>query len=217
MMQLRNVLFDFDGTLANTLPLTIFAVQSVFKQFDGQTLSTDGVVAMFGPPEDKMIEKNLKNRAAVSDAIEQYFELYEKEHEHYVEKNHEIFNMLHMLKEQGIKIGLITGKARRSFIISENKLGFNHLFDSVITGDEVSVPKPDPEGIKRTLEKFGADPQQTIYIGDANGDILAGKAAGIHTAAVQWLEMSQSDSYPAKPEFYWTQIGQFVDFFKKVY
>jgi phosphoglycolate phosphatase/pyrophosphatase PpaX len=213
-MQLRNVLFDFDGTLANTLPLTVHAMQILFKKYDGRTIDHDGIVSMFGPPEEGMIAKNLENKAAIPEATELYFEVYEKEHERFVEKNAEIFNLLHLLKEQGMKIGLITGKARRSYIISEEKLGFQGMFDSVITGDDVALPKPDPEGIKRTLEKFNADLSASIYVGDANGDTLAGKAAGIHTAAVQWLEVSQSDSFPANPEFYWTKVSQFVDLLK---
>ncbi|MCQ2009117.1 MAG: HAD-IA family hydrolase [Sporolactobacillus sp.] len=213
-MELRNVLFDFDGTLANTLPLTVYAMQKVFKNYDGQSYDAHEIVAMFGPPEEGMIKKNLKNQSAAAEAIELYFNLYEKEHENYVKKNAEIFDMLHLLKDKGIRIGLITGKARRSYIISEEKLGFKGIFDSVITGDDVMNPKPDPEGIKQTLIKFEADPAKSIYIGDANGDTLAGKAAGIHTAAVQWLEMSQSDTYPANPEFYWTKVSQFVNLLK---
>ncbi|MCO7125729.1 HAD-IA family hydrolase [Sporolactobacillus shoreicorticis] len=213
-MELQNVLFDFDGTLANTLPLTIFAMQKVFKKYDGQSYDGHEIVSMFGPPEEEMVRKNLKNQSAALDAVDLYFILYEEEHDRYVEKNAEIFNMLGLLKDMGIRIGLITGKARRSFLISEEKLGFKDIFDSVITGNDVVNPKPDPEGIKQTLIKFEADPAKSIYIGDANGDILAGKAAGIHTAAVQWLEMSQSDSYPANPEFYWTKVSQFVELLK---
>ncbi|WP_028983089.1 HAD family hydrolase [Sporolactobacillus terrae] len=209
-MRLHNVLFDFDGTLANTLPLTVHAMKKVFKRFDSRTVTTDEVIAMFGPPEEKMISMNLTNQADVAEAVEFYFVIYEKQHDAYVEKNLEIFKLLHLLRDRNINIGLITGKARRSYLISEKKLGFGGKFDSIITGDDVSVAKPDPEGINRTLKKFDALPEESIYIGDANGDTLAGKAAGIHTAAVQWLEMAQSSEFPAKPEFYWTKVEQFI-------
>lgn len=213
-MQLRNVLFDFDGTLANTLPLTVHAMQIVFKKYEGRTFDHDGIVSMFGPPEEGMIADNFSNKESITEATELYFELYEKEHYNFVEKNEEIIDLLHLLKDQGMKIGVITGKARRSYLISEEKLGFKGLFDSVITGDEVARPKPDPEGIKRTLEKFEADLDASIYVGDANGDTLAGKAAGIHTAAVQWLPVSQSSAFPANPEFYWKKVSQFAELLK---
>ncbi|MCO7176216.1 HAD family hydrolase [Sporolactobacillus kofuensis] len=213
-MKFRNVLFDFDGTLANTLPLTIHAMQIVFEKYEGRILNHEEIVAMFGPTEEGMIANNFMNKAKVPEAIELYFELYEKDHAEFVEQNDEIVALLKFLKEQGKKIGLITGKAHRAYLISEEKLGFKGVFDSIITGDDVSNPKPDPEGINRTLTKFEADLDSSIYIGDANGDIIAGKAAGIHTAAVQWLPVSQSNSFPAHPDFYWTKISQFTDLLK---
>lgn len=210
-MKFRTVLFDFDGTLANTLPLTIYGMQKIFEKFDGRSLSDEGIVAMFGPPENGMIAENFRHKENIQAAIDLYYQIYENEHHHFVENNADILNLLRELKERRITIGVITGKSRRAYRLSEKALGFEGFFESVITGDDVSRPKPDPEGIKRTLKKFEASPETSIYIGDSNTDILAGKAAGIQTAAVQWLPVSQSGSFPAKPDYYWTKVNDFID------
>lgn len=48
---IKAVLFDFDGTLANTLPICYYAFQNVFKKYDNRELSTNEISAMFGPSE----------------------------------------------------------------------------------------------------------------------------------------------------------------------
>ncbi|GGL48470.1 HAD family hydrolase [Sporolactobacillus putidus] len=213
-MKFRTVLFDFDGTLANTLPLTIYGMQEAFQKFDGRLFDKEGIVMMFGPTEDGMIAKNFRHRENIQEAIDFYYQFYENRHHDYVEDNADILKLLRELKEYDVKIGVITGKSRRAYLLSEKALGFEGLFESVITGDDVSRPKPDPEGIIKTLKKFGAAPESSIYIGDSNNDILAGKAAGIQTAAVQWLPVSQSNSFPAKPDYYWTKVHEFMDWLK---
>lgn len=73
---MKTVIFDFDGTLANTLPLCFAAFREVFQQFDDITYTDDDIVAMFGPPEEEMLTMHLRSTAS-SEAIERYFALYE--------------------------------------------------------------------------------------------------------------------------------------------
>ncbi|RYM06320.1 HAD family hydrolase [Sporolactobacillus sp. THM7-7] len=207
-MKLSTVLFDFDGTLANTLPLTIYGMQQVFEKYDHQSFDEEGIIDMFGLPEDGMIAENFRNKENVPVAIDRYYQIYQSEHERLVEKNPEIVTLLRYLKERNIQVGVITGKSRRAYRLSEKALGFEGVFQSVITGDEVKSHKPDPEGILRTLQLFQAKKEESIYIGDSNSDVLAGQAAGIHTAGVHWLPVSQSKAFPARPDFYWTKVDE---------
>lgn len=215
LMEFHTVLFDFDGTLANTLPLTIHGMQFIFEKFDNRTLRGDEIVAMFGPPEDGMIAENFQHKDKIDEAIDCYFSIYEKEHRAFVENNPDVQKLLRELNDQHIPVGVITGKSRRAYLLSEKALGFEGFFRNVIAGEEVAAPKPDPQGILRTLELFQADPASSIYIGDSNIDVLAGKAAGIHTAAVQWLPVSQSSHFPAAPDYCWAHVSQFIDLLKK--
>ncbi|WP_100487978.1 HAD family hydrolase [Sporolactobacillus pectinivorans] len=209
-MEFKTVLFDFDGTVANTLPLCIHGFQAVFKKYDDRSIDPEGVVAMFGPSDDGMIIKNFHHKENIAKAIELYYQIYENEHQDFVARNSDILNLLNELRNREINVGVITGKSRRAYQISEKALGFKGLFESVVTGDDVAIPKPDPSGILQTLSKFDASKETSIYIGDSNSDILAGKAAGIHTAAVQWLPVTQSSSYPSNPDFYWTKVDDFM-------
>ncbi|MFT8871211.1 MAG: HAD family hydrolase [Sporolactobacillus sp.] len=209
-MALETLLFDFDGTLANTLPLTIYGMQTVFAQYDGRRLSATDIIAMFGPTEDGMIKKNLHNKEQVQAAIACYYDIYASEHRQYVERDTAIIELLELLKRRQLSVGIITGKSRRSYRLSEDALGLSRLVEHVITGDDVVHPKPNPEGIIQMIENFHANPATTIYIGDSNSDVVAGKAAGIQTAAVQWMALSQSGSYPAGPDYFWTDVRELI-------
>lgn len=61
MFNIRAVIFDFDGTLANTLPICFYAFQHVFKEFDNKDLSSEEIKAMFGPSETGIIRDNLSH------------------------------------------------------------------------------------------------------------------------------------------------------------
>ena len=72
---MKAIIFDFDGTLADTLPICFYAFQSVFKEFDDIDVSTDEIKAMFGPSETGIIKENLKD-VNHDHAIELYYDVY---------------------------------------------------------------------------------------------------------------------------------------------
>lgn len=207
---MKAILFDFDGTLANTLPVCDVAFQHVFRKFDGRELSSAEVRVMFGPSETGIIRKNLKY-ADKDEAIEQYYAKYLAHHTELVEPNQEIHDLLLLLKEQGMKLGIVTGKARRSLDISLEALGWEGLFDAIITGDDVEKPKPDPEGVLKILGQLNIAKNEAVFIGDSDADILAGIEAGVLTIGVQWLPDYQTLEFSAAPDFHFKTVNDFKE------
>ena len=64
--------------------------------------------------------------------------------------------------------------------------GWANLFASVITGDEIDRPKPDPQGLLLVAQQLRVEAATCVYIGDAPADIRAGKAAGMSTIWAGW-------------------------------
>ncbi|MBP1996671.1 HAD family hydrolase [Paenibacillus eucommiae] len=203
------VLFDFDGTLADTLPASFSAFKTVFKKYDDQDVTSDELVAMFGPTEDEIILNNFSNKEAVRRAVQEYYEMYSQGHNQTIEIN-AIIVLLQFLKERGMKIGVITGKSTRAYQISAEALNLTSYFDYVVTGNDVVHPKPHPEGVLKAIDYFGIKADKTVFLGDSNADILAGKAAGVQTFAVQWLSTFQSSVFDVKPDRTFNSTSEFI-------
>lgn len=206
---IKAIIFDFDGTLADTLPICFYAFQSVFKDLENRTVSPDEIKAMFGPSETGIIKKYLMPPNH-DRAINLYYEKYNERHQELVPENQEINDLLLFLKGEGYKLGIVTGKASKSLFISLNHLKMNRLFDVIITGDDVSFPKPHPEGLNKALEQLNVQNTEAIFLGDSDADLLAGKRANVYTIAVQWLPNFQNFEFKSQPDLKLTNINEFL-------
>ncbi|WEK56051.1 MAG: HAD family hydrolase [Candidatus Cohnella colombiensis] len=207
-MMYKGIIFDFDGTIADTLPLCFYSFKEIFKRYDQIDLSSEEIVQMFGPSEIGIIQQNLKATNQIERAIEEYYFHYDQAHDEYVSFDINMMQLVDGLRKEGYKLGIFTGKGRRSFDISMRKLQLEHLFDATITGDDVLKPKPDPEGIYKILDNMGLEKSQFLFVGDSNADIEAGNRAGIDTVAVSWFPGSHSN-FAQIPKYYCDQIDQF--------
>lgn len=208
---MKAIVFDFDGTIANTLPVMFHSFREVFKTYDNQDYTDEEIKEMFGPPEPELIKQNIHSRQT-KEAIEMYYHSYESHHNELVEENKDITEMLSSLKKQGFRLGIVTGKSRRSFSISLEKLHMQQFFDVIITGYDVSNAKPDPEGLLSVLEELNTDPGDALYIGDSDTDIKAGKKAGVSVAAAQWLPEYESSEYTIEPDTVFTHPSQLTEY-----
>lgn len=210
MIVIKAVIFDFEGTLADTLPVCFVAFEGVFKKFDNLEVTTEEIIAMFGPSETGIIRKNLKNNN-YGKAIELYYEIYRDQH-NIVQNNEEIKTLLEQLRTNGYKLGIVTGKARRSLNISLDYLGLNTFFDVTVTGDDVEFPKPNPEGIFKVLENLNISHKEAVFLGDSEADIIAGKEAGVFTIGVQWLPNIQTNEFKTQPDAIYSSVKGFLRF-----
>jgi pyrophosphatase PpaX len=207
---MKAIIFDFDGTLADTLPVCFYAFQSVFKEFDDIEVTSDEIKSMFGPSETGIIKENLKN-SNWDEAIDIYYQKYSEKHAELVMANEEVDDLLQLLKEQGYKLGIVTGKARKSLAISLDHLNMKERFDVIITGDDVSIPKPHPEGLNQALALLNVTRDEALFIGDSDADIKAGKQANVRTVGVQWLPNYQTQDFSIQPDQTFNRVGEFIE------
>lgn len=202
---MKAIIFDFDGTLADTLPICYIAFQSVFKEYDNIELSPADIRSMFGPSETGIIKENLNHRNKEL-AIELFYRKYFEKHNETVKKNNDINEMIRSLREKGIKTAIVTGKARRSLDISLKALQMDKLFDAIITGDDVIKPKPHPEGLYKALTCLEVESNETMFIGDSDADIEAGQSANMYTAGVHWLPNYHPNEFLIRPKIIFEKV-----------
>ncbi len=205
------IVFDFDGTLADTLPLITASWNVALRDFLPRPATVEDVVARFGPTEENMLRAYLRDHDAptIDDAIECYFAHYRGAHE-LAQPFAGVSEMLHQTRARGYKCGLMTGKARRAAEITLELLGWQNEFEVIVTGDDIARTKPDPEGIQKALQVLAVRPERAIYVGDMDFDIAAARAAGCHAFAAGWnahdaasLRATKPDAWLDEPEDLW--------------
>ena len=90
------------------------------------------------------------------------------------------------LKDEGRRLGIVTAKRRQTVELAFARIPIEHLFETVVGGDETKKHKPDPEPLLLALDRLGAAPGEAAYVGDAPFDVKAAKAAGLYSVGVSW-------------------------------
>ena len=173
---IKAAFFDLDGTLVNTLPLYIRSYDGALKQ-QGITLTNKQIVnTCFGKTEDAIC-KLLGIPDKVKEFTQTYFEGVQR---HFT--SGKVFDgvneTLDMLKDKGIKLGIISFAYRwyvDKLLLSTNLLPY---FPLVIGYHDVKKPKPDPEAVLLACKHFNVNPSDSVVVGDSKSDIFMSKAAG---------------------------------------
>lgn len=184
---IKTVLFDLDGTILNTNELI---VASFLHTLEGETekrYTREDIVSNFG----RSLIDQLREYTGQED-VERFIQKYRayniSRHDDLIAEFPNVREVLDKLARGGIKLGVVTSKVRRTTLMGLERFSMKEHMGSIITVDEVSEPKPSPEGIRKAMAELGADPATTLMVGDSQYDLLAAKAAGVRVAAVAWSE-----------------------------
>jgi phosphoglycolate phosphatase/pyrophosphatase PpaX len=180
---LRSVLFDLDGTLVDSLPVTFRAIREVVLARTARVPTDREIYARFGPTDHEILA-GFVPPGTERDAFEDLRAVYAR-HLADIVPYPGIPGMLEALARAGLRLGLTTGRGRESTDLILANLGLAERFAAVVPGDGLP-PKPAPDGILRTLALLGERPEAALFVGDAWKDVLAAKAAGIRFGAALW-------------------------------
>ncbi len=179
----RAVLFDLDGVIADTMGLHYEAYRQAFAKCGIRVTpleiyKTEGMPSM---EEGKTIVK--EKGADLSD--EQVTKLIDDKREIYrtlAAKDAKTFpgvpETLRMLRENGIKLALVTGSNAKSVAGVIKKIGMEGAFDTIVTGDDTPRGKPYPDPYLRGMDRLGVPPDYCVVVENAPLGIRAAKAAG---------------------------------------
>jgi 2-phosphoglycolate phosphatase len=199
----RAVIFDMDGTLADTFPLVVAAWNAAMRKHAGRDFAAEEVIARFGVPDSAMIRRELPEHLG-DEAIEVYHRHYEQQHGPLASAFEGVTDMLAAIKSRGLLTGVMTGKGKRAATITLAALGWERMFDAVVTGEDVTEQKPHPEGLLKVAKQLGVSPGECVFVGDSPADIGAGKNAGIRTIVAGWHPVYLDEVRAMKPDF-WAQ------------
>ncbi|HEX5164247.1 MAG TPA: HAD family hydrolase [Thermomicrobiales bacterium] len=181
-MAIQGMIFDFDGTLGDTLQLCCAAFREVTQRRLGRDFSDAEIMALFGPSEDGIFQQLAGD--GWQDCHADFLAIYERDHATSAELFPGIPEMLAVLRERDIPAAIVTGKSAESAAISLRQLELAAHFDIVEAGSPEGSVKP--VAIRRILERWKIDPATVAYVGDAPNDVSEAHAAGVIPLAAAW-------------------------------
>jgi HAD superfamily hydrolase (TIGR01509 family) len=181
----RALLLDLDGTIADTLTHCFDAYRHAVAPWVERPPTDAEVEATFGPAERECLARMVPG-SDLDEAEERFHSYYEALHGRGVRVVAGMAGVIDHARSLGWRVGVFTGKGRRSARFTLTELGLWGRIEHLVSSDDVSRPKPDPEGVFRASEALGVPVERILLAGDSPADVRAGRAAGAMTAAVLW-------------------------------
>lgn len=184
----RAVFFDLDGTLIDTAPDMVAILADLLTANGAEALPYDtarasvsngamGLIRLAFPDADETTQQQL---------YAEYLDRYERA----VCVNSTLFpglpGVLEELDRLGLPWGVVTNKPQRMTDPLLTKLGLAERAACVVSGDTLPQRKPDPAPLLHASRLAGVSAAESMYVGDAERDIAAGRAAGMATIAAAY-------------------------------
>lgn len=202
------VLFDLDGTLADTVPLILAS----YRHALGTVLGDDAV------PDEPVLRSFIGRQLAATfrevdaqradELVAAYMEWNLANSQRYIRSFPGVPELLAELAPAGARTGIVTSKRRSSAELALRLGGLDGVVPVLAAMEDTSVHKPDPAPLRHALALLGVDPGSAVYVGDAVVDIECARAAGVASIAVTWGAAGQAQLVQAGPGAVVSQVAE---------
>ena len=220
-MSARLIVFDLDGTLIDSAPDLVKAVNYALTILNKPTHSQATIQQWIGNGADVLVKRALLNNwhvGEIPDDFEIAFELfktYYAEHDWVHSRLYDgVLETLQTLKNADFKLACVTNKTARFTNPLMETAGLAPYFDFIASGDTFVEMKPEPLPLLETAKLFNVVPENAWMIGDSINDISAGKRAGFKTIAVSYGYAGQHSMAELNADYTVNAILEIVDLIK---
>lgn len=198
------IIFDFDGTLADTRLNIIRTLQATQRKLGLKESSDEACAATIGLTLENAFLRLCPGADAATgkELAEAYRIIFEENKKLY---RPTVFpgvrETLEKLKSRGITLSIASSRNSVSLHNLMEELGLDDLITYVVGGDDVTDPKPGPGPVLKTLSELGYAPGQTLVVGDMPFDIMMGQRAGVATLGVTYGNATRADLLACSPSY----------------
>lgn len=206
----RAIVFDLDGTVINSLSLTFAGLDHAFIQLGMRPPSAAEISKYFGRGELDILRQLLPEEQAVQAMA--HYSRYLTERCHQADLHQGIRALLDRLKADAVPVALFTGRGRSTTEILLDHHKLHPHFKMIVTHDDVTDPKPSPEGLNKIGIGLGLSPAELLFIGDSPLDIRAAHYAGSVGIAALWDGLARREELEHyKPHYFAKSPGEIWD------
>lgn len=177
------VLFDFDGTLADTIPLIVASYHHAIGTL-GEVAEEHEVRSWIGRPLQPVLEERYPGRGAELTDVYRTWNL--AHHDELIQAVDGMPGLLDDLHALGARTGVVSSKKGDTVRLGLRAVKLDDRIDVIAGQEHTDVHKPDPEPLLYAAAQLGVTPAECVYVGDAVVDVEAARAAGMAAIAVTW-------------------------------
>jgi phosphoglycolate phosphatase len=207
------VMFDLDGTLADTGHDLADAVNFTRAHFDRGALPDQAIYAHVGRGVEHLLKHALPEESP--NHFEDVMRVFLDHYEHHLLDRTVLYpgarEILEYFRDK--RRVLISNKIERLAVAVVRGLGVDNQFDTILGGDSAAEKKPHPALLNLVLRRFQIPPGRALMVGDGDTDIDAGKGAGVITCGVTYGLSNKDDLIAAKPDFLIEDLFQLSVYF----
>lgn len=181
------VLFDLDGTLLDTAADFVYAINQLLEELGQNPITVEELKPAVSHGLAEIMQVCFKispDHAQYPLLAQKLISLYEKSICLYTQPFPGILNLLTALENRQIRWGIVTNRPSHFTERLLHSMDLKERAACIVSGDTTPYSKPHPGSLLFACQQIAVEPQHCIYIGDAERDIQAGKAAGMATLGV---------------------------------
>ncbi|HEX2927006.1 MAG TPA: HAD-IA family hydrolase [Ruminiclostridium sp.] len=196
----KYIIFDIDGTMIDTEKAVNYAYQSLIFKKHGRYFTSEELLKGYGVPTPISLERY--GFTDIDAAMKEYYQYLEEGFKE-CKAFDGIPEVLAQLKKSSVPMGVVTSRCQYEIDIDSCLKQFIKDFDCIVSSDDTTLHKPNPDPLLLVMDKLNAVPSETIYIGDTVFDRACAKNAGVKFALALWgtnnAENIDADFFIKKP------------------
>lgn len=189
--QCKVMIFDLDGTLADTIDTITYYCNRALDKFGFAPIDKERYKYLVGNGYKVLVkgmldEYNAYEEKLFNEMAEYYHDDYETDSLYLTKLFDGMEELISTLKQRGIKVAVFSNKPHGAVKDVIDAFFPENTFD-VCQGQNGTFPlKPAPDGVIKIMEEMGVTKEETIYVGDTSTDMITGKSAGVFTIGCEW-------------------------------
>lgn len=195
-MKPKLIVFDFDGTLADTTATILRTYNMAIKEMGADSRTDAECQATIGIPLRDGFRQLYPDfsEAELDRCVKTYRKIFNENKQQLIPKLYPgVKETLAKLAEQKIQMSVASSRSRDSLVEFCDDNDITEYFDLILGADDVTHAKPDPEPVLVTLNRLGQRPEDTVVVGDMPVDVAMGKGAGCKTIGVTYGNSTRKD------------------------
>ena len=207
MNKKKAVVFDFDGTLSNSFPLVAGKITEAIAMFRKEELTEEENNSIYGPTEEGIILKLIKDKGEAKECFLRYLDLYNQYHEELLpDFIPGIRELLEELNKRNIPVYLLTGRSKESTMITLTKFNAFKYFKAIYTGGLYGEVKEELLNELASIHHYNKE--DLVYIGDSLHDVPQCRRANVDIISVSY---ANTDSYEKLEEINKGNVAKTVE------